>query len=115
MSTLLFGCGCQFHVDDDEDNVIQADAYSEMPLGTILDVYNIPMDCPATWELLSRGDTKGVFQLEGHLGKTWAALIKPENMEHLGALVSLLRPGCLRAISGDPPKSMTERYKDSPP
>jgi DNA polymerase III alpha subunit len=33
-------------------------------------------------------------------------------MEHLGALVSLLRPGCLRAISGDPPKSMTERYKD---
>jgi DNA polymerase III alpha subunit len=113
MSTLLFDkCGCQFDVEDGTDNIHHVEAGDEMPTKLVLDVYNIPMDCPETWALLSRGDTKGVFQLEGHLGKTWAALIKPENMEHLSALVSLLRPGCLKAVSGDPPKSMTERYKD---
>jgi len=50
--------------------------------------------------------------LEGHLGQTWAGKIKPENIEELGALVSLIRPACLRARSGNPPKSMTERYRD---
>jgi DNA polymerase III alpha subunit len=113
MSKLVFAdCGCQFDVEDSKDDIIEVDIYDEMPKRLVLDVYNLPMDCPATWQLLSRGDTKGVFQLEGHLGKTWAALVQPENMEHLSALVSLLRPGCLKAISGDPAKSMTERYKD---
>jgi hypothetical protein len=36
--------------------------------------------------------------LEGHLGKTWAKKVKPTTLEDLGALVALLRPGC---ISGD--------------
>jgi len=61
---------------------------------------------------LGEGKTKGMFQLEGHLGQTWAGKIKPENIEELGALVSLIRPACLRARSGNPPKSMTERYRD---
>jgi DNA polymerase-3 subunit alpha len=48
---------------------------------------------------LADGNTKGVFQLEGHLGKTWASKVKPANMEELAALVALIRPGCLRAMS----------------
>jgi DNA polymerase-3 subunit alpha len=70
------------------------------------------MTCPATWDTICNGNVKGVFQLEGHLGKIWATQIKPRNIEELSALISLIRPGCIRAVSGDPPKSMTKRYRD---
>jgi DNA polymerase III alpha subunit len=69
-----------------------------MPPGIIVDIYNIPYDCPHTWDLLCRGNVKGIFQLEGGTGKTWAKQVKPRSMEELSALVALLRPGC---ISGD--------------
>lgn len=50
------------------------------------------------WSMLSSGDTKGVFQLESQLGKSWAKRLKPRNIEELSALIALIRPGC---ISGD--------------
>lgn len=112
MSTLLFPCGCQFQVEDGGDEVIEQDPLSPLPLRTKIDMYNIPQDCHATWDLLSSGQTKGVFQLEGNLGRTWARKVKPESLNDLAALISLIRPGCLRAVSGDPPKSMTKRYCD---
>jgi len=112
MSTLIFPCGCEFPVDDGRDERIMRSQIDELPLGIKLDPYNIPHNCATTWQLLGEGKTKGMFQLEGHLGQTWAGKIKPENIEELGALVSLIRPGCLRVVSGDPPKNMTQRYKD---
>lgn len=112
MSTLIFPCGCQFPVDDGQDGIIEQDPLDVMPLRVLVDMFNIPQDCPATWHILGEGRTKGVFQLEGQLGRTWAKKVKPSNLEDLGALVALLRPGCLRAVSGDPPKSMTQRYAD---
>ena len=112
MSTLIFPCGCEFPVDDGRDERIMRSQIDELPLGIKLDPYNIRHDCGATWDLLSQGRTKGVFQLEGNLGQTWAAKIKPENLEELSALISAIRPGVLKAKSGDPPKSMTQRYKD---
>ena len=79
--------------------------------GTI-DFYKINLECPATWKLFHEGATKGVFQLESQLGKEWSKRLKPNSIEDLAALVSLIRPGCLRAVSGNPPKSMTQRYVD---
>ena len=51
-----------------------------------------------------------MFQIEGHLGKTWAKALQPRNMNELAALISIIRPGTLKAkVDG---KSMTERFVD---
>lgn len=62
------------------------------------------------WSMLSSGDTKGVFQLESQLGKSWAKRLKPRNIEELSALIALIRPGCLEAFFEG--KSMTQHYID---
>jgi DNA polymerase III alpha subunit len=59
------------------------------------DVNRIPLDCTATWKLISSGCTVGVFQLEKKLGQDWARRIKPRNIEELADLISILRPGSL--------------------
>ncbi len=98
-----FQCGCSFPVLAKHPNP------NALPL---LDFHinDIDVDCPATWELLGHGLTKGVFQLESNLGRTWTKKLKPEDMEHLAALGALLRPGCLRAIDEHAKCSMTELY-----
>lgn len=61
------------------------------------DVNTIPLDCTATWKLISSGCTVGVFQLEKKLGQDWARRIKPRNIEELADLISILRPGSLES------------------
>jgi len=63
-----------------------------------------------TWDLFANGLTKGVFQLESNLGKSWSKKLSPSNMEELAALIALIRPGCLKAIIDG--KSMTQRFVD---
>jgi DNA polymerase-3 subunit alpha len=63
------------------------------------------------WDLICNGETKGVFQLESSLGKHWAKEVKPKNIKELAALISLIRPGCLKAKDADG-KSMTQVYAD---
>ena len=65
---------------------------------------------PDVWDLICEGRTKGVFQLESQLGRSWAKRVKPRNISELAALISLIRPGCLKAISEG--KSMTQHYVD---
>lgn len=62
------------------------------------------------WGLICDGRTKGVFQLESQLGRSWAKRAKPTNIEELAALVSIIRPGCLKAFTEG--KSMTQHYVD---
>jgi len=69
------------------------------------DINNIPLDCKATWDLISRGHTIGVFQLEKRLGQDWSRKVKPRNIEELSDLISLLRPGPLNA-------NMSQDYVD---
>lgn len=64
---------------------------------TKLNFNTIPLDDKKTWDLIGTGYTKGVFQLEGNLGKRYAKEIKPRNIEELSDVVSLIRPGCLEA------------------
>ena len=112
MGKVHFDCGCAFNIVDPEAPDMQVyEAIPRLPLCDV-DIFQIPFDCPRTWQLFASGQTKGIFQLEGHLGKIWAKKVQPTSLEDLGALVALLRPGCLRAMSGDPPKSMTQRYAD---
>jgi len=63
------------------------------------------------WDLICNGETKGVFQLESSLGKHWAKEVRPRNIKELAALISLIRPGCLKAKDNDG-KSMTQVYAD---
>jgi len=66
--------------------------------GIEIDYDRIPFDDPATFELLGRGETKGVFQLEGAgMIQTMRAL-KPRRIEDLIALTSLYRPGPMEHI-----------------
>ena len=63
-----------------------------------------------TWDLFKEGRTKGVFQLESNLGRAWSKRLQPTNLEELGALIALIRPGSLKAITDG--KSMTQHYVD---
>ena len=63
-----------------------------------------------TWDLFKEGRTKGVFQLESNLGRSWSKKLAPNNLEELSALIALIRPGCLKAFTDD--KSMTQHYVD---
>lgn len=47
----------------------------------------------ATFELLSRGDTLGVFQLDGNAMRSLLRLLKPSLFEHISAVIALYRPG----------------------
>lgn len=58
---------------------------------------SLPLDDPKVWATFHRGDTLGIFQLEKQLGMDWAKKVKPNNIEELSALVSILRPGCLES------------------
>jgi len=53
----------------------------------------LPHDDPAVYELLQRGDTVGVFQLESEGMRRTLAAVRPTNFGDIIALVSLYRPG----------------------
>lgn len=96
-----YRCGCSFElVEEDNTNKILFDSSIE----------NINLECQATWDLISDGNTKGCFQLESRLGRSLAKKLKPENIEQLSALISIMRPGCLEAVRDG--KSVTSHYID---
>lgn len=71
---------------------------------------NIDLGCEYTWTLIGKGDTKGVFQLESRLGQSMSKKLKPQNIEQLAALISILRPGCLEAVREG--KTVSNHYID---
>lgn len=46
-----------------------------------------------TFELLSRGETLGVFQLDGNNMRSLLRMLKPSEFEHISAVIALYRPG----------------------
>jgi DNA polymerase III subunit alpha len=65
--------------------------------GVELDIDNVPLDDPETYELLKRGDTIGVFQLEGGPMRALIRSLAPTSFEDVAALVALYRPGPMAA------------------
>jgi DNA polymerase-3 subunit alpha len=61
--------------------------------GIAVDLDRLAWDDPAVYELLKRGDTVGVFQLESEGMRRTLAAVKPTCFEDIIALVSLYRPG----------------------
>ena len=66
--------------------------------GVELTLDNIPTDDPATYALLGRGETAGVFQVEGSGMRRWLMQMKPTAIEHVIAMVALFRPGPMEFI-----------------
>ena len=63
--------------------------------GVDLDIDNVPLDDEATYRMLGRADTTGVFQLEGTGMRSLVQQLAPDRFEDLMALVALFRPGPL--------------------
>ena len=57
----------------------------------------LPLDDPDTYALLSRGDTLGVFQLDGGPMRSLLRAMKPDNFEDISAVLALYRPGPMGA------------------
>lgn len=63
--------------------------------GIKLDINHVELDDKPTYDMLSKGETVGVFQLESQGMINLVKRLKPDVFEDLGALVALFRPGPL--------------------
>ncbi len=70
----------------------------ERSRGAAIDIETIPMDDAKTFEMLSAGDSIGVFQLESEGMRDALRKVRPTAFEDIVALVSLYRPGAMRYI-----------------
>jgi len=61
--------------------------------GVDLDLEKLPFDDAKTYELLSAGDTHGVFQLEGAGMRRMVMDMRPQSFGDVSAAVALFRPG----------------------
>ncbi len=67
-------------------------------LGEDVDLDRLPLDDAATYEMLSRGDAGGVFQLEGQGACDMLRQMRPDRFEDMIAAVALYRPGPMANI-----------------
>ena len=61
--------------------------------GRTVDLSRVPLDDPATFDLLTRADTVGVFQLESTGMRDVLRKLRPDAFEDIIAVVALYRPG----------------------
>lgn len=66
--------------------------------GDTIDISRLPLDDQKTFELLQRGDTTGVFQLESAGMKRYLKELKPTSFDDIIAMVALYRPGPMQFI-----------------
>ncbi|HWW66705.1 MAG TPA: DNA polymerase III subunit alpha [Solirubrobacterales bacterium] len=79
-------------VIEDAVDIIKRSRGAEVEMGAI------PMDDAKTFEMLSRGDGTGVFQLESEGMREAMKKVRPTEFDDIVALVSLYRPGAMRYI-----------------
>lgn len=98
MKKIRFDCGCEFDTDNNSKIVFNPD------------INTLNLNCPATWDMICEGNTKGVFQLESQLGQSKSREVQPRNIEELSDLIAIIRPGTMDSfING---KSLTKHYID---
>jgi DNA polymerase III subunit alpha len=66
--------------------------------GVELDIESVPLDDAKTYEMLAKGDSIGVFQLESEGMREAMRKVRPTEFHDIVALVSLYRPGAMRYI-----------------
>lgn len=65
---------------------------------TDIDIEKIPFDDKKTFEILARGETEGLFQLNGDGMTKYLVELKPTTVHDINALVALYRPGPINNI-----------------
>lgn len=78
--------------------------------GIDIDISAIPLDDQKTFEMLGRGDTNGVFQLESPGMRRNVMELKPNSVRELAAIVALYRPGPMAHI----PKFIRSKFGQEP-
>ncbi|GMA26373.1 hypothetical protein GCM10025864_41320 [Luteimicrobium album] len=58
-----------------------------------VEIESVPLDDEAAYALLTRGDTLGVFQLDGGPMRALLRQMRPDNFEDISAVIALYRPG----------------------
>ena len=66
--------------------------------GVTIDIENVPLDDKKTFELLSNGETEGLFQLNGSGMTHFLKELKPTSIHDINAMVALYRPGPMETI-----------------
>jgi len=66
--------------------------------GAALDIGSLPLDDAASYELMSSGQTVGVFQLESQGMRDTLRKLRPGSLEEVTAIISLYRPGPMENI-----------------
>lgn len=66
--------------------------------GIDINLRKIPLNDKKTFDMLSRGDTMGVFQLSGEGMTKWLKDLKPTRVDDIMAMVALYRPGPMAMI-----------------
>ncbi|WP_220700450.1 DNA polymerase III subunit alpha [Mycetocola zhadangensis] len=79
-------------VSDALDNI-------ESNRGHRIELEELALDDKGAYELLARGDTLGVFQLDGGPMRSLLRSMKPDNFEDISAVIALYRPGPMGADS----------------
>jgi DNA polymerase-3 subunit alpha len=79
-------------IDDALDNIEANRGFRPM-------LEDLDFDDRAAYDLLARGDSLGVFQLDGGPLRSLMRLMKPDNFEDISALIALYRPGPMGANS----------------
>ena len=69
----------------------------EVSTGSRPDIDSIPLDDEATFAMLRKGDSMGVFQLEGGPMRSLMRSLAPTTFDDVAALVALYRPGPMAA------------------
>ena len=79
---------------------ILADAVKlvEQLRGIKIDLEKIPLDDKGTFEMLTRGETEGIFQLNGSGMTAYLKQLRPTTIHDINAMVALYRPGPMESI-----------------
>jgi DNA polymerase-3 subunit alpha len=72
-----------------DDALVNIEANGKPPI----EIESLPLDDRPTYELLGRGDTLGVFQLDGGPMRSLLRQMRPDNFEDISAVIALYRPG----------------------
>lgn len=72
--------------------------FVQITTGEKIDIYNLPLDDKATFEMLARGETMGTFQLGGSGMTRWLKELRPTTVDDIMAMIALFRPGPMAII-----------------
>ena len=73
-------------------------ALAEKIEGVKVDIENVPLEDKKTFELLAKGETGGLFQLNGAGMTRYLKELKPTTIHDINAMVALFRPGPMETI-----------------